>query len=152
MVAGLDHKVFALAALGVAQLRVIVAQRDAAKRHVARFVLHHIGVHCGGERMLCGIADALKRRQREALDQHLHAQIRHVPAAVGEHILEQRFQTRRDRVDQIEFFVQQARIHLDMARLVHRLRRRIKLGLDVGHHMHQLGRHHQRALLAMHEL
>ena len=48
--------------------------------------------------------------------------------------------------------MQQACIDLDTARFVQRLRRCIKLGFDIRHHVYQLGRHHQRALLAVHKL
>ena len=43
-VAGLEQELLALVALLLGQLRIVVAQREAAEGDVAGFVLHHIGV------------------------------------------------------------------------------------------------------------
>jgi hypothetical protein len=56
------------------------------------------------------------------------------------------------RVGQLELLVEQARVDLDVARLVHHLGRRVELGVDAGHLLHDLGRAQQGALLAVHEL
>ena len=56
-VAGLDAEGLALVALGLAQLRVVVAQRQPPEHDVARLVLHHVGVQRLGQRVLwrcCG--------------------------------------------------------------------------------------------------
>ena len=90
-VAGLDGELLALVALRLRELRVVVAQREAAEGDVARLVLHDVGVHRRGERVLRLIADLRERRERQALDQHLHAEVGHVPARVAEHVVEQRF-------------------------------------------------------------
>jgi hypothetical protein len=104
-----------------ASLRVVVAQCDTTEGDVARLVLHDIGVDGGRERVLRLVADALEGRQCQALDQDLHGQIGHVPAAVAEPLLEQGFEPMGDRVGELELLVQKPRIGLDMARLVHDL-------------------------------
>ena len=152
VIAGFDHELLALGALGVGEFRIVVAQRDAAEGDVARFVLHHIRIDRGGQRMAGGVANALEGGQRQAFDQDLHAKEGHVPARVGQHLLQQGLQPRGQRIDQVELVVQQARIRLDVARLVHGLGRGIELRVHRRHHVHQLGGDHQRALLAVHEL
>ena len=150
--AGLDRELLSLGALGVGELRVIVAQSEAAEGDVARFVLHDIGVDRRGERVFRLIADALKRREREPLDQDLHRQIGHVPAAVAEAAFEQRFEAVRDRVGELELVVQQTRIGFDVARLVHDLRRGVEFRIEIRDRLHDLSGRDQRALLSMHKL
>ena len=58
----------------------------------------------------------------------------------------------RDRVRELELLVQQPRVGLDVARLVHHLGRRVELGLVGRHGLHDLGGRDERALLAVHEL
>ena len=58
----------------------------------------------------------------------------------------------RDGIGELELLVQQARIGLDMPRLVHHLGRGVELAVEIGHGLHDLGGGDQRALLAMHEL
>ena len=43
-VAGVDAELLALVALGLGELRVVVAQRQPAEHHVPGLVLHHVGV------------------------------------------------------------------------------------------------------------
>ena len=47
-VARVDAELLALVALGVGELRVVVAQREPAERHVAGLVLHHVRVDRAG--------------------------------------------------------------------------------------------------------
>ena len=151
-VAGFDGELLALVAFGLRELRVVVAQREAAERDVARLVLHHVRVDRRGQRVLRLIADLRERRERQALDQHLHAEVRHVPARVAEDVVEQALQRRRDRVGELELVVQQPRVRLDVARLVDHLRRGVELGVDARHLLHDLRGADQRALLAVQEL
>jgi hypothetical protein len=44
-VARLDRELLALVALGLRELRIVVAQREASEGDVARLVLHHVRVH-----------------------------------------------------------------------------------------------------------
>ena len=140
------------ARLGLGQLRVVVAQRQAPEHHVARLVLHDVRVQRLGQRLLRVVADDAERGQRESLDEDLHAEIRHVPPAVGDDVVEQRLEIRVERVDQLHLLVQVAAVHLDVARLVDHLGGGVELGVDVGHGLHDLGRADQRSLLAVHEL
>ena len=73
-------------------------------------------------------------------------------AAVADHVVEQRLEVRVERVDELELLVQVAAVHLDVAGLVDHLGRRVELGVDVGHGLHDLRGADERALLAVHEL
>jgi hypothetical protein len=57
-----DNEIFAFLTLGLAELRVEVAQSEPAERDVPRLVLHHIGVDRSRERILRLVTDALERR------------------------------------------------------------------------------------------
>ena len=117
-----------------------------------RLVLHDVGVDRAGQRVAGLVADRLEGGERQAFDQHLHAEIGHVPAAVGQRLLEQRLQRLVDRIGELELLVQQALVGLDVARLVHHLGGGVELGVHVGHGGDDLGGGDQGALLAMHEL
>src|SRR2546422_6596501 len=56
-VAGLDRELLPLVALGLRELRIVVAQREATEGDVARFVLHDVGVDGRGEPVLRLVAD-----------------------------------------------------------------------------------------------
>ena len=89
VVAGLDHELLALVALGVGQLRVVLAQGEPAERDVARLVLHDVGVDRGAQRVRRQIAEPLEGGERQPLDEDLHAEVGHVPAPVADRGLEQ---------------------------------------------------------------
>ena len=108
-VAALDDELLALVALLRGELRVVVPQREPAEGHVARLVLHHVGGDGLRQRVLGVVADQAERRERQALDEHLHAEVGHVPARVAQRVVEQALQVRIDRVDELELLVQQAR-------------------------------------------
>ena len=93
-----------------------------------------------------------ERGEREALDHDLHAEVGHVPAAVGDDVVEQQLEVRVDRVVTRELLVEVAGEHLDVAGLVHHLRRRVVLGVDPRHGLDDLRGADQRALLAVQEL
>ena len=93
-----------------------------------------------------------ERGEREALDHDLHAEVRDVPARVGEDVVEDALQVLVDAVLLAELLVEVAREHLDVARLVHHLRRRVVLGVDPRHGLDDARGAEQRALLAVHEL
>ena len=151
-VAGLNAEVLPLGALGRAQLRVVVTQRQTPEHHVPRLVLHHIRVQRLRQGILRVVADDTESGQGQPLNEYLHAEIRHVPPAVGDDVVEERLQVHIQGVHQLHFLVQVTAVHLDVARLVDHLRGRVELGVDVGHRLHDLRRADQRALLAVHEL
>ena len=117
VIAGLDQKLLALVAFGLGQVRIILAERQAAKGDVARLVLHDIGIDRGSERRGRMVADTSKGGKRQTLDHHLHAKIGHIPAPVVQHLLEQGAQRRGDRIDGADL-LQQPLVCLDMPRLV----------------------------------
>ena len=116
------------------------------------FVLHHVCIDSARQRILPDVADQAERRQRQPLDEHLHAQIGEIPARVGYDIVEQRLQILIDRVCELELLVQETRIRLDVPRLVDHLCRRVKLAVHIGHGLHDLRCADERALLTMQEL
>ena len=71
-VARVDAELLAVVALGVGELRVVVAQREPAERHVARLVLHDVRVERTASGSVAMVADDAERRERETLDDHLH--------------------------------------------------------------------------------
>jgi hypothetical protein len=77
------------------------------------------------------VADALEGGERQALDQHLHAEIGHVPAPVAQRLLEQVLERLGDRIGRLELLVDQPLVALDVARLVHHLGRGVELGVHV---------------------
>ena len=82
-----------------------VFQRNPAKRHVAGFVLHDVRVHRGTQAVLAEIPDTLEGCQCQAFDQDLHGQVGHVPAAVGQRVLQQGAQTLVDRICEFKLFM-----------------------------------------------
>ena len=93
-----------------------------------------------------------ERGEGEALDHDLHAEIGHVPARVGDDVVEQHPQVRVDRVVPGQLRVEVPGEHLYMACLVHHLCRRVVLGVDPGNGLDDLRGADQRALLTVHEL
>jgi hypothetical protein len=151
-VAGLDAELLALLPLPVRELPVVVAQGQPPEGDVAGLVLHHVGVDRLGERVDGDVADEPERRQRQPLDQHLHAEVGHVPAGVGDDVVQQRLQVGVDRVGEVQLVAQVAGVRLDVARLVHHLGGGVELGVEVGDGLDDLGGADQRALLAVEEL
>jgi hypothetical protein len=90
--------------------------------------------------------------QGQALDHDLHAQVGHVPAAVGDDVVEQHLQVGVDRVVPVLLLVEVLGEDLDVAGLVHHLGGRVVLGVDPRHGLDDLGRAQQGALLTVHEL
>ncbi len=148
----LDRELLALGALGVGEVRIVLAQSHAAEGDVPRLVLHDVGIHRGGEVVLGAVPDALEGGKRQPFDQHLHAEIGHIPAPVAQRLLEQVLERIGDRIGRLELLVDQPLVALDMAGLVHHLGGGIELGVHVRHGVDDLGRRDQRALLAVHEL
>jgi hypothetical protein len=58
----------------------------------------------------------------------------------------------RDRIGEIEFFVQQTRVGLDVSRLVHDLRGGVKLRIHTGNLLNDFGRAYQCSLFTVEEL
>ena len=90
--------------------------------------------------------------ERQSLDHDLHAHVRHIPTGVAEDIVDEELQIRVDGVVTVELGVQVASEHLDVARLVHHLRRRVVLRIDPRGGDHDLAGAQQGALLAVEEL
>ena len=151
-VAGLDHELLALVALLAGQVGVGVLQGHPPEGDVTGLVLHDVAQDLLGQRVGGGVAQQPERGEREALDQHLHAEVGHVPAAVGQRGREQRLQMRVDRVDQLDLFLQEAGVRLGVASLVHGLRARVELRVKIRHALDDAGRADHRALLAVQEL
>ena len=93
-----------------------------------------------------------ERRQRQALDHHLHAEVGHVPARVLDDVVEQHPQVGVDLEPAAQLLVDVAVEDLDVAGFVHRLRRGVQLGVVPRHGLDDLGGAQQRALLAVQEL
>ena len=134
------------------ELGVVVAEREPPEGHVARLVLHDVGIDRSRERVLRLIADGGEGGERQALDQDLHAEVGHVPARVAEDVVQEALERRGDGVGELELVVQEPLVRLDVARLVHHLRRGVELRVDARHLLHDLRRADERPLLAMQEL
>ena len=118
---------------------------------VARFVAGDVGEQVLQQRLLGEVPHLAEGVQREPLDHDLHADELLHPVAGLERRVEDALQRRGDGMDVVEL-LDVAREHLDVSRLVHRLRRRIELGIGVRHRVHELRRDHERSLLAVQEL
>ena len=90
--------------------------------------------------------------KRQALDHDLHAQVGHVPPLVGDDVVEQQPQVGVDRVVARQLVVEVLGEDLDVPGLVHDLGGGVVLGVDPRDRLDDLGRAHERALLAVHEL
>jgi len=91
-------------------------------------------------------------RPGRALDQHLHPEIRHVPAGIAQRVGQQLRQVGVDRVVQADLLPHEPREQLDVPRFVHGLGGGVELGVHVRHGLHDPGCHGERALLAVQEL
>ena len=153
-VARLDHEVLALAQLvRLHLLRVDVLEREHAEGHVARLVGHDARGDVLDQRLARHLEpQQAERRQRETLDQDLHAEEGEVPARVAQDVVEQRLEARVHAVREAELLGQVAVVDLDVARLVEHLARGVELGLGPRHRLDDLRRREQRALLAVQEL
>ena len=134
------------------RLLVVLLEREHTERDVARFVAHHVAEQLLEQRLGGHLVHEPERREREALDHDLHAEVGHVPAGVGDDVVEQHLEVRVDRVVTRQLRVEVPGEHLDVAGLVHHLRRRVVLGVDPRHRLDDLRGADQRALLAVHEL
>ena len=86
---GLERELLAVLHLGVGELLVVLLQREHAERDVTRFVAHDVAEQLLEQRLGRHLVHEAERGEREALDHDLHAEVRHVPAAVGEDVVEQ---------------------------------------------------------------
>jgi hypothetical protein len=116
---------------------------------VTGFVLHHVRIDRARQRIRRVVANEAERGQREPLDQHLHREVGHVPAAVAERVLQQRLQVDVQGIHEVELLVEIPAEHLDVAGLVDDLRRRVELRVDRRDGSDDLRRAHQRALLTV---
>ena len=83
-----ERELLALAHLGVGELLVVLLQRQHAERDVARLVAHHVAEQLLEQRLGRDLVHHAERGEREALDHDLHAEVRDVPARVGEDVVE----------------------------------------------------------------
>ena len=118
---------------------------------VARLVARDVGEQVLQERLLGQVPHLAKRVEREPFDDDLHADELLHPVAGLERLVEDALERRRDRPDLVEL-LDVAGEHLDVPRLVHRLRGGVELGVGVRHGVHELRGDHERALLAVQEL
>ncbi len=119
---------------------------------MSSLVLHHIHVHRTRERVLRPLAQDAEGSQGQPFDQDLHPEQGEVPAGVDDDVVEQGLQAGVDRVDEVELLVEVPAVDLDVTGLVDHLRGGVELRVDVRHGLHDLGRAHERTLLAVHEL
>ncbi len=147
-----DDEVLALAPLGLGDLVVVVAQREPPECDMPGLVLHHVGEDLLRQRHGRGVPHEPERCKGEPLDQHLHAQVRHVPPGVAEGLGEQFLQLVVDRIDQADLLLQEPGVKLHVACLVHYLGRAVELGVEVRDRLDDPRRADQRALLAVQEL
>ena len=119
---------------------------------MAGLVAHHVAQHLLQQRLLGHLVHEAERGQRETLDHHLHAEVRHVPARVVDDVVEQHPQVGVDLEPATELLVDVAVEDLDVAGLVDDLRRGVQLGVVPRHGLDDLRRAQQRALLAVEEL
>src|SRR2546426_788049 len=150
--AALVEELFALAPLGGPEAPEVVVQGEDAEGDVSRLVPHDVVRELGQQRLLAELVHVAEGGHGEPLDHDLHAEVLHVPARVGQDLVEQRLQVPVDRVRAGELLAQIARVDLHVARLVHHLARGVELRLDPGGGGRDLRGGEQRALLAMHEL
>src|SRR6266480_1261403 len=85
---GLEGELLPLAQLRRRQLAVVLLQRENAERHVTRLVGHHVAQQLLEERLRRELVDEPEGSERESLDHDLHAEVRHVPAAVLDDVVE----------------------------------------------------------------
>jgi hypothetical protein len=89
---------------------------------------------------------------RQALDEHLHAEVGEVPARVAERVRQQLRQVVVHRVVQADLLLDELVEQLDVPGLVHDLGGGVELGVHVRHRFHDPGGHGQCALLTVQEL
>ena len=89
------RELLALADLGRAEPGVVLLQREHAEGDVTRFVAHHVAQQLLQQRLGGHLVQEAEGGEREALDHDLHAEVGHVPAAVGDDVVEQHLQVRR---------------------------------------------------------
>ena len=119
---------------------------------MAGLVAHDVTQQLLEQRLRRELVQEPERGQGEALDHHLHAEVRHVPPAVVDDVVEQHPQVGVDLEPAVELLLQVAGEDLDVARLVDDLRRGVQLGVVPRHGLGDLRGAQQRALLAVQEL
>ena len=148
----LDQELLAVLELGLGQPLVVLGQAEHAERHVAGLVGHDVAQQLLQQRLLGVAQHRAEGGERQALDDDLHAEVGDVPPLVLEEGRDLVLEERAHRVRLAQLGVQVLGEHLGVAGLVHRLRRRVVLGVDPRHGLDDLGRGHHGALLAVHEL
>ena len=135
---GLEGELLALAQLGGGELLVVVLQAEHAEGDVAGLVAHHVAQQLLEQRLGGELVDEAEGGEGEALDHDLHAEVGHVPAAVGDDVVEQQPQVGVDRVVARQLGVEVLGEDLDVAGLVHHLGGGVVLGVDPRHGLDDL--------------
>ncbi|ABA48087.1 hypothetical protein BURPS1710b_0713 [Burkholderia pseudomallei 1710b] len=120
----LAHEFLALLHLGGRHVRIHAGEREPADREMARLVALDAREQILDERIGAERDDGLESRQRDSLDEHLHAEVRDVERARRDGVLQQPFERAAHRVAHADLLVDELRVRLDVARLVHDLRGR----------------------------
>src|SRR5262245_17841215 len=107
--AALEDELLALAPLVRRHVAEVVVERDDAEGHVPRLVADNVVEEVGQERLGARLVHEAERRHRQAFHHDLHAEVLHVPARVGEDLVEQGLQVRVDPVRSAQLLVQVAR-------------------------------------------
>jgi len=81
-VAALDDELLPLRTLLLGELGVVVLERQPAERDVPRLVLHDVREQLLDQRVGRQIPVEPERRERQSLDEDLHAEIGQIPAGV----------------------------------------------------------------------
>ena len=150
--AGLVGEQGALLALLVRQGLDELLQVIDPESHVAGLVAGHQVHHILQHRVGGGFAGGVEGGQGQALDHDLHADELHVPAGIGENLVDDALQVGIDRVHHADALLQVLVEYLDVPRLVKGLGTGVQLGVQGGRTGTQLGCDQQRALLTVQEL
>ena len=149
---GLECELLAVLHLGVGHAVVDLFEGEHAEGHVAGFVAHDVAQELFEQRLLGELVQEAECGEGEALDHDLHTEVRHVPAAVVDDVVEQHPQVGVHLVAAAELLVQVPTEDLDVASFVDDLRARVQLGVVPRHRLDDLRGADERALLTMEEL
>ena len=127
------------------------AEGEVPEVHVAPLVLQHVVEELAQGRVARLLAHEVEGCDREALDDHLHAEEFQLPEVRREDLVEDGLQQRVHRVDLVEP-LDVALEDLHVPALVHDLRGGVELGVELGDAVDELAADDERALLAVEEL
>ena len=134
------------------QVVVDLLEREDAEGHVPGLVGHDVADHLLEQRVLGRAHHHAERRQGEAFDHDLHAEVHEVPLRVLEQLVEQGLEVLVDRIGGGHLLIEVPVERLDMASLVDHLGGGVVLGVNPWHRLDQAGGAHEGPLLAVQEL